>query len=540
MTDTGDTYYVIGSGPSGVTCALALLKQGKRVVMIDVGRSCEPEKLDIVNQLRGVEPELWDTDLLERTKNIFRNDDFDLPVKLLYGSDFPYAFDALKEISQNETKCLMSFARGGLSNVWGGAMLPNTREDFEDWPVSYEEMSSHYAAVASFVHIAGSHDAIEGLFPFYHTPLAPPVLSNQARLLLDRMGRYSEKLAVDGIYFGQSRLALNTRDGSDSGSCRYTGLCLTGCPYLAIYNATQTLDELLKHSNFSYKNGLKAVKVVERSRKEVTLHCKTLDGKESFEFTGKRVFIACGVLATLQLVLNSVAQMPQSALKILYQPYFMLPVVMGLNSLNVEKERLHTLSQLFIEISDHKITNDIIHLQVYTYNHFIKAKLSSMLGVLPDSCSQFIQKLLVGRLLLIQGYLNSKTADGIDVSIEISTHSDNPVKLNLSAPPHLKAIKSIIRKVSFKLLKNSNYIGAYPIIPMLKIGVPGYGNHIGGSLPMRDRPKAFESDIYGRVAGMNRIHVVDGSVLPTIPASTITYTIMANAHRIGQTSADLD
>jgi choline dehydrogenase-like flavoprotein len=31
--------------------------------------------------------------------------------------------------------------------------------------------------------------------------------------------------------------------------------------------------------------------------------------------------------------------------------------------------------------------------------------------------------------------------------------------------------------------------------------------------------------------------VVDSSVLPSIPATTITFTVMANAHRIGQAVA---
>jgi choline dehydrogenase-like flavoprotein len=35
---------------------------------------------------------------------------------------------------------------------------------------------------------------------------------------------------------------------------------------------------------------------------------------------------------------------------------------------------------------------------------------------------------------------------------------------------------------------------------------------------------------------MRRVFVVDGSVLPSIPATTIAFTIMANARRIGRTA----
>ena len=63
---------------------------------------------------------------------------------------------------------------------------------------------------------------------------------------------------------------------------------------------------------------------------------------------------------------------------------------------------------------------------------------------------------------------------------------------------------------------------------------PGRGFHFGGTLPMSSNPKDFESDLFGRPMGLKRVHVVDSSVLPSIPATTITFSTMANAHRIGE------
>lgn len=50
---------------------------------------------------------------------------------------------------------------------------------------------------------------------------------------------------------------------------------------------------------------------------------------------------------------------------------------------------------------------------------------------------------------------------------------------------------------------------------------------------MKENPGRNETDIFGRLADTKRIHAVDASVLPTIPATTITFTVMANAYRIG-------
>lgn len=55
---------------------------------------------------------------------------------------------------------------------------------------------------------------------------------------------------------------------------------------------------------------------------------------------------------------------------------------------------------------------------------------------------------------------------------------------------------------------------------------------------MDKAPSAGRSDILGRPPGARRIHVVDASVLPSIPATTITFGVMANAHRIAQESPD--
>jgi nucleoside-diphosphate-sugar epimerase len=90
---------------------------------------------------------------------------------------------------------------------------------------------------------------------------------------------------------------------------------------------------------------------------------------------------------------------------------------------------------------------------------------------------------------------------------------------------------STIRKVMRKLRP----LGL-PLNPI--VTKPGRGFHSGGTLPMRAAPASLESDILGRPTGFERVHVVDASVLPTIPATTITYTAMANAHRIASSYAE--
>ena len=68
---------------------------------------------------------------------------------------------------------------------------------------------------------------------------------------------------------------------------------------------------------------------------------------------------------------------------------------------------------------------------------------------------------------------------------------------------------------------------------MLQVKDPGTSYHFGGSFPMTEKPtEIFQSDALGRPTGYQRVHLIDSSCLPSIPASTITLSVMADAHRI--------
>jgi hypothetical protein len=76
-----------------------------------------------------------------------------------------------------------------------------------------------------------------------------------------------------------------------------------------------------------------------------------------------------------------------------------------------------------------------------------------------------------------------------------------------------------------------------PLPVMLKVAEPGRSFHSGGSFPMSTEPRGFQTDLLGRPPGWERIHAVDATVFPSIPATTITFSAMANAHRIGSEAA---
>ena len=102
------------------------------------------------------------------------------------------------------------------------------------------------------------------------------------------------------------------------------------------------------------------------------------------------------------------------------------------------------------------------------------------------------------------------------------------------------AARARVRGLVYRLCKEARRLGGMPLPVMLKIAEPGRGFHSGGTFPMSQNPRGFQTDLLGRLPGWKRVHAVDATVFPSIPATTITFSAMANAHRIGWESARED
>jgi choline dehydrogenase-like flavoprotein len=129
-----------------------------------------------------------------------------------------------------------------------------------------------------------------------------------------------------------------------------------------------------------------------------------------------------------------------------------------------------------------------------------------------------------------QGFLHSDFSSRI--AVQLKSDKNGGERLAVHGEPN-PAAKSKIRQIVYKLLKHARRLGAVPLIPMLKRAEPGRSFHCGGSFPMALNPQGFQTDVLGRVPGWKRVHAVDATVFPSIPATTITLSAMANAHRIG-------
>src|SRR5208282_2287374 len=116
---------VIGSGPAGVACAKALRARGATVLMLDAGLELEADRARIVRQFAGAKPAAWPRDDLAKLKGDMAASAKGVPLKLAFGSDFPYRETGNQIPWEGQgVDILPSLALGGLSNTWGAALLP--------------------------------------------------------------------------------------------------------------------------------------------------------------------------------------------------------------------------------------------------------------------------------------------------------------------------------------------------------------------------------------------------------------------------------
>lgn len=527
--------YVIGSGPAGVSAAKAITQAGREVTILDAAVTLEPERARRVSRMASQTPTQWAPDDVAEVKRQMPATLGGVPLKFTYGSDFPYQqVERFVPFENVGAATRPTLARGGFSTVWGSVVLPYSEADLLDWPVEARDLARHYRAVTGWMPLSARDDDLATTFPLYCDSPQPLAQSVQTQKLLADLAKARPRLNRGGFRFGQSRIAVRAGPEGDRPGCCYCAMCLSSCPYGLIYDAAATTGELLRSPLVRYVPDV-VVERLEESDQRVTIRGVNRHSGESVAFDAARVYVACGVVGTTRLLLQSLEAF-DVPLEMKDSQYFLLPWLRGRGVSHPRDEALHTLCQAFVELDDPSIERHNVHLQVYGFNDVFVALFDRILGPLSRPMRPLVDALL-SRMLLLQGYLHSSVSPTIRVTLQPARERERPV-LTLAAQTN-PATLPVLRKVGARLLRHTFDFKALPIYPLLQVAPAGRGFHSGGTFPMRETPGPFESDVLGRPHGFTRIHAVDSTTFPTIPSTTITFTVMANAHRIASASCEL-
>jgi choline dehydrogenase-like flavoprotein len=479
--------------------------------MVDGGRVLEPEASRHRDALAATDQADW----TDGTRDDWMAPQYATPPGQVrrYGSDFAMEPGEATLTSLPGWFALRaSRAMGGLSNLWGAAVLPYADKDMAGWPIMAADLAPHYRAVADFLPVAGVADDLETLLPALpmagHAGIAP---APQAAEFLIRLRRHRDALAALGIRGGQARQAVD-------GSCRLCGLCLHGCPYGLIWKAGDTLAALRQSAGFTYRPNA-VVKHISESANGVILH---LEGET--EITGSRAYLGAGVLETARILLASDAGLEELVLR--DSQHAFLPMIhRWSNRSRPDRGRFHTLPQAFVEIDTAEVSPHLVHSQLYSWNeHFPRDLLQNYASKIPFSAPFFTA--LARRLIVAQMFLHSDHSHRMP--LRLAPDGRLQARLEVNA-----AMEGVMKAAARRMGKAMRLLGLLPLTFAARPGAPGSSFHVGASVPMAATPAKGQSDTLGRPAGWQRLHLIDASSLTAIPATTITFSVMANAHRIG-------
>ncbi len=240
-----------------------------------------------------------------------------------------------------------------------------------------------------------------------------------------------------------------------------------------------------------------------------------------------RVFVAAGAIQSTRIVLASL-QLFDHSLILKDSQKFIMPML-RLRRVPMSWPRAVTLAGAFIDFKVPGLSGHWVHGQVSGVNDYVLRRLK--IDSAAPSLRRSVLAPLYERLLIAWCGLHSDLSSGITLTLTRAMRSGLPV---LRLRPHYRPdAKRIVRRAARHLARRllpSNTLG---VTPALIMGRPGSGNHYGGTLPMRRHPRErLDTDVFGRIAEWRRIHLADGAILPSIPATTLALVQMANADRI--------
>jgi ferredoxin len=348
-------------------------------------------------------------------------------------------------------------------------------------------------------------------------------------MILRAYEKHRSKLNDRGITIGKARLAL------DAQKCIRCGMCMTGCPYGLIYSTSQTFDALRRARRVTLYSGFLALTVEEKSHQATVVAREIATGRLR-RFEADRIYVACGAIGTTRIVANSLGLFDVDV-PMLESRQFVLPLLSLRATEDPRNKRDFTLNQFNVIVAPDGGFTDLSTLHFYTYN---PAFIDGLPSVLRARSAEWFQVQLLRRLTVALGYLPSWNSARLRIHIgHRSNHPELPdFQISSEPPPHGQS--EMLRAVLLRLVQSARMLDLYPLLPMVRLSAAGKSYHWGGSFPhAADRTSLYSSDRLGRIGSWERIHVVDASVFPTVPAMTFGLTVMANAHRIAAESSEL-
>ncbi len=515
---------IIGSGLAALSAARTLIKRGIRPLVLDCGESLPLRTQHVVERMAKMTAGQWsseDIDLISENATIHAKNS--LPRKLAFGSDYFYGNHSKvfnNTAQENNPLPPFSLARGGFSVGWGASVLPAADCDIGSWPISSNELRKYYAATLAELPLSACDDELSEHFPLHAADCDSLKLTRGNAALLSAFQGKTEKLKMMQAVAGQARLLTRVSNTKTAPGCQYCGYCMSGCVYGNIYKSSLEIDDLIKNDLLDYESGV-FVNYLREKEDAVAIYF-TDKTNSSHTMQAKRVFLAAGAIGSARIILQSKNVYEQS-IPLLATIGFIAPLL-RLKKNILDWPNMNTQPAVFLEYKVPNFSDHWVHAQISTANELALQKL----GLLKNDHSLGYKLRKKAAEHLVFANCNMHSDHGVSHSIKLC--KDNLLFSQMGDTSHARQAVKLAKKRLFSVARAA---GCYVLLPFVQSGLGFASNHLGGSLPMKHHPeKETDTNILGNPKGWSKIHVLDSSVFPSIPGTTIGLLAMANAKRI--------
>lgn len=506
-----DAPVVVGSGLSALGAALAFETADMKFNVIDFSAVPERSLDEISRQMSLKTPHEWNAHEWNSKLGVGSQVSYGLR-KRFFGSEY---FVSKKERTLPRFPGMgkhlpQSEALGGMAAGWGASALPLPEEEIADWKLRGVELERAYEHVLAQVPYSFESDSLSDVFSVFgkeEKPLTRTFVAENffQRLLHGFAGRA-------GFRVGRSRLMVDT---SPQG-CRGCGACMSGCPYGAIFSPAQKVQDLARSSGGQFLGGIEVLDVEEQVG-GVSLRVNRNGLEDVVE--APMLILATGPFPTLRIL--EASGFDTDGMSVKARSGFIFAALdfsswkrtrAGENFMG----KLNSLPVAFIEADLRKGRR--AHVQVSFYNELLPGRPwldYPGKGVGARVLGWFFRRF---RIFFVNfgNQLASKYVCGPSSPTEVSRFRFEANRRVL--PTSIKAfmalagglLKAKVLPIPFFIRNNGSY-------------------HVGATSRADETPAFGE---FGEVEGFERVRVVDASVFPDLPGSTIGLTIIANSFRI--------
>ena len=513
---------VVGSGPVGTFSALKLLENGHKVLMLDIGDKVSKVSNNFKAELTVPQLQISSVEKLwfSRLNTLKQWKKSDVMSKLFFR-------DVIAKKSSNtyHSKCISysSTHQGGLGNIWGGNISAIAYNDATRWPFKIEELNTHFHYIENNFPVSAEENDLTKRFPYCFSGSYDFSLSGNSKNILDKYEKHKIQMNENGIFLGRAPVAVRHHTEVAIDKCTQCGLCMHGCPIDLIFNPNfHIFPKLRTFKNFKYRQGLLVESFIEKENKPKVI-VKNIETGTIEELKAKKVFIAAGAIETSKIIINSKIS-PKNELILRDSDKYMFLFRCNKSEEITEINAGNKLAELALHLTKLKSTTRTVHIQLYSMNDHVLEFLFKIFGYRLTKKFQGLIELLLKKYLIGMIYINSEDSDVIRIKKQ---------KTKFLLRGHSCGESKKIVAETIKLIRDYSYEIGGKIIKLSVIRLrPGSSIHYGATMPMSMSPSTYNTDILGRPLRHKNVHIVDASILPTIPGTPTTWLTIANAIRI--------